>query len=186
MRSNRSKEEHPMAATPDDLNDSQARRAVMLFYDRLPASAWADADKPGLDLVRTEVLSAQEEAASTDQKKLSALLNDDNPDGLVARAVLARMVLSQALASPELAPVAREAIEGAVKPNMAFLVDDGVIIIGLLLATTTIDRDADGSLHVHLGGGAAKVIEALDLKDLLPKLPAVISALPQSLIAKLF
>lgn len=174
-----------MSQTIDELNDAQARHAVQLFYDRLPASAWEGDRKPGSERVGTVMRALAEEAPPHERAALSGLLDDSRPESLAAQAALARLVLRQAAESPALAPLVRQAVEEAAKPTMAVDPVTGVIIVAVLLATTTVDRDADGSLHVHLGGGAAGILSALKVPDLLAKLPAVLGALPANVLSRI-
>lgn len=178
-----------MAITPDSLNDPQARQAVKLFYDLLPPSRWDGGRKPSGERVGTVVRVLSEEAAAPARATLSALLDADSAQASgkqAAQAALARIVLTQALRSADTAPMVQQAIDEAAKPNMGLLDPRlGELIIGMLLATTTFDRDADGSLHVHLGGGAAGILSALKVPELLEKLPAVLAALPASVLAHL-
>jgi hypothetical protein len=165
---------------PEDLNDAQARHAIQLFYDSLPDSAWED-DKPSLERVNTVVRALTESANPADAKVLSELTADQN---LPAQAAVARLVLKQALATPSLAASAGAAITGASKANMMFEPVSGLLIIGVLLATTKFDKNADGSIHVELGGCAASIISALRVPDMLEKLPAVLKAIPAAILAK--
>ena len=177
--------------TPSDdlaarLNDAQARQAVKLLYEQLPAEQWEDGRKPNAARVDTVVRSLQDQADGAASTLLASLLDDAHPEAAQANAALARIVLAQALATPDLAPLARRAIDEATQPNMGIDVGTAVFIIGMLLATSRIDRDADGSWHVHLAGGAPNILRALKVPDLLEKLPAVISALPAAVVARFF
>lgn len=172
-----------MTADPTTLNDLQARHAIKLFYDHLPAAVWDGGRKPGTERVAT-VVGALREEAEGDAGKALAALTANTPDGLAAQAALARIVLMQALEAPALAPVARAAIAGALQANMGPALEYGMMIVAMLLATTKIDRGADG-WHVHLGGSAADIVSALRVPEMLDKLPAVLKALPQEILGRL-
>ena len=171
-----------MADGPDILNDEQARHAAKLFYDHLSASAWDGGRKPATERVATVVGALQEQAAEQDGAVLKAV-TASTPAGLAAQAALARIVLTQGLASPTTAPAAQGAIAGALQPNMGPALEYGAMIVAMLLCTTKIDHGPEG-WHVHLGGGAADILAALRVPDLLEKLPAVIQALPASILAR--
>jgi hypothetical protein len=165
---------------PADLNDAQARHAIQLFYDNLPDSAWED-DKPSVERVNTVVRALVESSDRATSNTLSELTNDKN---LAAQAGVARLVLTQALATPSLADSAGTAIAASAKANMMFDPVSGLLIIGVLLATTKFDKNADGSIHVELGGSAASILSALRVPELLDKLPGVIKALPAAILQK--
>ena len=170
-----------MSLTLAELNDAQARHAIQLLFDLLPDSAWQDG-KPTVERVNTVVRALGEQTSPADAGTLSSLSDGRNA---AAQAALARVILEGALANPAWAAAAQSAIDGAAKANMMFDPVTGLLIIGLLLATTKVDRTPDGGLHVSFGANAAGVIAALRVPELLDKLPAVISALPQAIIAKL-
>lgn len=172
-----------MSDGPDALNDEQARHAAKLFYDHLSAAAWEGGRKPAAERVATVVGALQEQAVGQDGAVLKGL-TAPTPAGLAAQAALARIVLTQALASPATAPAAQEAVAGALQPNMGPALEYGSMIVAMLLSTTKIDHGADG-WHVHLGGGAADIVAALRVPELLDKLPAVLKALPADILARL-
>ena len=174
-----------MSATLDALNDAQARHAMTLFYDHLPTDAWDTGRKPMAERISTVVQTISKQADPAQGATVRSLLDDSNPNAQAAQAVLARMVLQQAMASPKLAPAAQQAIEDAGKANMFLDPVTGVIILGLLLATSNYDRDANGGLHIHFGANAAGILSALNIPETLAKLPAVIGALPAAVISRL-
>lgn len=167
-----------MTDDPAALNDAQVRHAVRLFYDALPPGVWEDGLKPSGERLRSVVVPAVEDAPP----ELRALLDDANPGTQALQAGIARIVLDQALAAPHLQACAREAIAQARLPNMAFDPITGIVILGVLLATTKVDHDADGAYHVHFGAGAADILGQLHLAEVIDKLPALIKALPASLL----
>lgn len=169
--------------SPDSLNDEQARHAAKLFYDHLSASAWEGGRKPAIERVATVVSALQDLSTGQDGAVLKGL-TAMTPASLAAQAVLARIVLTQALAAPGMAPAAQAAIAGALQPNMGVALEYGSIIVAMLLSTTKIDHGPDG-WHVHLGGGAADIVTALRVPELLEKLPAIIKALPATVLARL-
>ncbi len=174
-----------MSIALDALNDAQVRHAMKLFYDHLPNEAWEDGRKPIAERINTVVQTIGKRAEPAQSATLHSLLDDSNPNAQAAQAALARMILQQAMASPKLAAAAQQAVEDAGKANMFLDPVTGVIIIGLLLATSTYDRDPNGGLHVHFGANAAGILTALNIPDILAKLPAVFGALPAAVISRL-
>ena len=69
-----------MTADPTTLNDLQARHAIKLFYDHLPAAVWDGGRKPGTERAAT-VVGALREEAKGDAAKALAALTANTPDG---------------------------------------------------------------------------------------------------------
>jgi hypothetical protein len=173
-----------MNRTADTLTDEQACQAAKLLFDLLPAEVWKDGEKPSPERVRNVVGSLSARAAPSDQAVIDSLVAGDTPSRLAGQAAIARLVLDAAEGSDKLAPYATTAIATAVKPDLCIDPITGTFVIALLLATTKIKKDEHG-FDIELGAGAKDIIKSLDPVGLLKALPAVIKALPASVLTHL-
>ena len=152
-----------------NLTDEQASSAVKLFYDLAPAELWEDGLKPSPELSPEEY-----------KPGISTLVaGDAETGGEIARTLLVNMS-----ESPSLCPWVERAVSEARKPHMCIDPITGTFILVFLLAIPNVDLKK-GELSVEPGAGVAKIISALNLPELLDKLPAIIKALPGGVWAKL-
>jgi hypothetical protein len=163
-----------------NLTDEQASSAVKLFYDLAPAELWEDGLKPSPERVRSIATGLAELSPEEYKPGISTLVaGDAETGGEIARTLLVNMS-----ESPSLCPWVERAVSEARKPHMCIDPITGTFILVFLLAIPNVDLKK-GELSVEPGAGVAKIISALNLPELLDKLPAIIKALPGGVWAKL-
>jgi hypothetical protein len=165
--------EDATAARIGMLTDQQAIRALHLFYELLPPASWENARKPSPERLKTLAAGIAEEAPVDLQAAVSALLDDSNPAGASARAALARLVLTQAVDSPQFAPAAMQAMTTAAKPEMFIEPVTAALMFALVLSVS--DIKAGGFRYQSR---LPNVIKELRLPELVGKLGPVLRALP--------
>ena len=163
----------------DSLSSKQAVSAIRSLYDLLPASVWEDGRKPSASRVETIASRLQEQAPPEVKPAVEALLTagESAEAGQVAKLLLHRFAVSEALR-----PYVDQAVNVAAAPAMALDPVTGGFILAMLLLSSKFEKTPDGWKFT---GGAPDILRELRLPELLDKLPAVLKALPESILTKL-
>jgi hypothetical protein len=164
----------------DSLTPEQAVRAVGLFYDLVPAEAWEGGAKPPIARVETVAAKVRDCAPEEAQPALDGLFA---PRNTVARGELARFVLNGFSSNIAFKPYVDEAVEVAAKPNM--MIDPlslTAILAILVLLSPTIEHSAG---KTRITSGLVATLHELHVDKLAAQLPAVLKAIPQSIMEKL-
>jgi hypothetical protein len=122
------------------LSPEQAQRALMIFYDTLPAETWEGGAKPSAAKLESAAAKLQEAAPEDVRPAVDALLagGSEEEKGEVAKAVLGTFYEQE-----ELRGMVEQATEQARQPHMAPL----PLIIGaviVLLAALPKEVEVDG------------------------------------------
>lgn len=148
------------------LSPEQAQRALMNFYDLLPADFWEGGSKPSAAKLESAAEQVQEEASEDVRPVVDGLLAEGNEEekGEVAKAVLAAFHERE-----ELRGFVEQAARQAQQPHMAPIpLIVGAVIV--LLAALPKDVDLKGKKWKfgHLRDAAALVKELAEFAGKLP------------------
>jgi hypothetical protein len=169
-----------IAPTLDSLTPEQAVRAAGLFYDLIPGEAWEGGSKPPIARVEKVAEKVRDQAPEEAQPALDGLFA---PQNTVGRVELARFVLNGFAANPALKPYVDQAVETAAKPNM--LIDPlslTAILAILVFLSPTIEHDGK---KTKITSGIVATLHELHVDKLAAQLPAVLKAIPQTILEKL-
>jgi hypothetical protein len=163
----------------ESLSSKQAISAIRSLYDLLPPSLWEGGKKPAAARVENVAARLQEEAPPDLKPAIEALLTagDSAEAGQVAKLLLDRFA-----GSATFRPFVEQAMTVAEAPAMAFDPVTGGFILAMLLLSSKFEKTPDGWKFT---GGAPDLLRELRLPELLDKLPAVLKALPESILTKL-
>lgn len=117
------------------LSTEQAQRALLLFYDLLPAGSWQDG-KPSEARVEALTDELREDGPPEAQALLAKL--DESDDPRIA-AEVARVLLNQFADQPATRPYVETAVERAGEPHLMLI--ETVVLIGVLAVLSGIDYD---------------------------------------------
>ena len=163
----------------DSLSSKQAVSAIRSLYDLLPADVWEGGRKPAAARVETIAARLQEQSPPEVKPAVEALVSagDSAEAGQVSKLLLHRFAESEALR-----PYVDQAVSVASAPAMALDPVTGGFILAMLLLSSKFEKTPDGWKFT---GGAPDILRELRLPELLDKLPAVLKALPESVLTKL-
>lgn len=130
------------------LSPEQAQRALMIFFDALPADAWEGGAKPSAAKLESAAEKLQEAAPADVRPAVDALLagGGEEEKGEVAKAVLGTFYERE-----ELRGLVEQAAEQARQPHMAPLpLIIGAVIVLLAALPTEVDLKAKKVKFGHL------------------------------------
>ena len=115
-----------MSPKTSALSSEQAQRALLLFYDLLPAEVW-EGEKPSEARVEALTDELREDGPPEAQKFIEGLDETDDPEKL---GEVARVLLSQFADNPTTRPLVETAIERTSQPHLMFI--EPLILVGVL------------------------------------------------------
>lgn len=148
------------------LTPEQAQRALMNFYDLLPADFWEGGAKPSAARLESTAEQLQEEAPEDLRPVVDGLLAEGNEEekGEVAKAVLAAFHEQD-----ELRGLVEQAARQAQQPHMAPLpLIVGAVIVLLAALPKEVDFKEKKGKFGHLRDAAALVKELAEFAGKLP------------------
>jgi hypothetical protein len=157
------------------LTPIQAVRAVGLFYDLLPG-----AEKPSRARIESVAGKLRDKAPDEAQPAIEGIFAPQNEE---ARGELALLILERLSKDDSLKPYVNQAVARAAKPDMAIdPLSLTAILAVLVFLSPTIEKDGD---KVKYTSGLVATLQQLHVDEIARRLPAILKALPQSILEKL-
>jgi hypothetical protein len=167
------------------LSDEQAQRALLAFFDSLPAELWPEGSPPSPGRVTRLVERAEEQMPAEAAAVTQALRDEANRS---AQAVAARWALQELAGNEEFRPLVEAAAEGARVPHMSPVPPEvGYIAIAVLAMAcnytrswtrkTTTKEVKDGA-EVEVSTETVSGFKFNLLDSVTTGLPALLKAIP--------
>jgi hypothetical protein len=160
------------------LTPEQAQRAVLTFFDLLPAELWQDRTKPSVARLETLADRMDENAPEEIRSALKVLRGEEDVE---CKGEVAKIILESFWQQDALRPYVEQALAKMAEPHMVIdPISIGIIITVLAVLSSkyhkkTTDKNGRTS-ELSLEGGAPKLIEAFT---------GFVKALPKKLLEKL-
>jgi hypothetical protein len=156
----------------------QAIRALHLLYDLAPPEAWEGGVKPPVARIETIMQRVQQEAPEETQLVVDALTAGSEEE----RGVLARYALAQYAVDERMRPAVERSVELAGKPDMAVDPLTLTAIVAFLVLASPEIKTRQGTRYT---GGLVATIRALHVDKIAEQLPAIVKAIPETILARI-
>ena len=166
-----------VSSTLSNISAKQAIRALHLLYDLAPPEVWEGGVKPPVARIETIMQRVRENAPEETQPVVDALTA---PGSLEDRGALARFALAQYATDERMLPAVERSIELAAKPDMAVDPLTLTAIVAFMVLASPVVKTSKGSYT----GGLVATIRALHVDKIAEQLPAIVKAIPETILAR--
>jgi hypothetical protein len=157
-----------MNAEISSLSTEQAQRALLIFYDSLPAQSWARGQKPASANLRALAERLEEQAPSEVRQFVEGLRNEKNAE---LKGAVAKAILLQLAANDMARPYVEQAVSEATTAHMTILRE----IMFCMIALAALSQDIKTqSFEIH--GRAPELVQ--QLTGFVKSLPSGVYELP--------
>jgi hypothetical protein len=142
-----------MDAEISSLSTEQAQRALLIFYDSLPAHSWARGQKPAAANLLALAERLEQQAPSEVNQFIKELGNEQNAE---LKGAVAKAILLQLAANDMARPYVAQAISQSIAAHMNILRD----VVFCMIALAALSQDIKTqSFEIH--GRAPELVQQL-------------------------